>query len=186
VIGLHNSSPRTANNYGISKAAVDLVNSLQPFNAVTFVFGNVYAAQNFCKAPALVAMYEDDEAFHNAAADFMQAKVAAKGTLPVTVCEITYGTGLALNTFNPIGTTPEWLAVDSIVQEGLVKKAYPGAVVLAVQNGVIKYHKAFGRYEFDSTSQPVSLQSIYDLASVTKISATTLAVMKLYEKENWI
>jgi CubicO group peptidase (beta-lactamase class C family) len=98
------------------------------------------------------------------------------------VCEITYGTGLALNTFNPVGTTPEWLAVDSIVQEGLAKKAYPGAVVLAVQNGVIKYHKAFGRYEFDSTSQPVSLQSIYDLASVTKISATTLAVMKLYEE----
>jgi beta-glucosidase-like glycosyl hydrolase/CubicO group peptidase (beta-lactamase class C family) len=182
VIGLHNYSPRPANNYGISKAAIDLINNLQDQNALTFVFGNVYAAQNFCNATTLVAMYEDDAAFHNAAADFLQGGLAAKGTLPVTVCEVRYGTGIALNTFMPVGNSPEWKPVDAIVEEGLVKKAYPGAVVLAVQNGVIKYHKAFGRYEFDSSSKPVSLESIYDLASVTKISATTVAVMKLYEE----
>ncbi|MBB1286287.1 serine hydrolase [Flavisolibacter sp. BT320] len=182
VIGLHNYAPRPANNYGISKAAIDLINNLQDQNALTFVFGNVYAAQNFCNATTLVAMYEDDAAFHNAAADFLQGGLAAKGTLPVTVCDVRYGTGIALNTFMPVGDSPEWKPVDAIVEEGLVKKAYPGAVVLAVQNGVIKYHKAFGRYEFDSTSKPVSLESIYDLASVTKISATTVALMKLYEE----
>ncbi|MDQ3278532.1 MAG: serine hydrolase [Bacteroidota bacterium] len=182
VIGLHNYSPRTANNYGISKTSIDLVNSLQDQKALTFVFGNVYAAQNFCNASTLVGMYEDDDAFQNAAADFLQSGVAAKGTLPVTVCDVRYGTGIALNSFLPVGNSPEWAPVDAIAEEGLVKKAYPGAVVLAVQNGIIKYHKAFGRYEFDSTSKPVSLQSIYDLASVTKVSATTVAVMKLYEE----
>jgi beta-glucosidase-like glycosyl hydrolase/CubicO group peptidase (beta-lactamase class C family) len=182
VIGLHNYSPRPSNNYGISKAAIDLITNLQDGNALTFVFGNVYAAQNFCNASTLVAMYEDDAAFQNAAADFLQGGLAAKGTLPVTVCDVQYGTGIALNTFMPVGDSPEWKPVDAIVEEGLAKKAYPGAVVLAVQNGVIKYHKAFGRYEFDSSSKPVSLESIYDLASVTKISATTVAVMKLYEE----
>ncbi|NTS40846.1 serine hydrolase [Flavisolibacter sp. BT320] len=182
VIGLHNYSHRPTNNYGISKAAIDLVNSLQDQNALTFVFGNVYAAQNFCNASTVVAMYEDDDAFQNAAADFLQGGLAAKGTLPVTVCDVRYGTGIALNTFIPVGNSPEWAPVDAIAQEGLDKKAYPGAVVLAVQNGVIKYHKAFGRYEFDSSSKPVSLESIYDLASVTKISATTVGVMKLYEE----
>jgi CubicO group peptidase (beta-lactamase class C family) len=68
------------------------------------------------------------------------------------------------------------------VHDGLARKAYPGCMVLAVQNGEIKYHKAFGNYEFDRGSLPVNLESIYDLASVTKISATTVSVMKLYEQ----
>lgn len=182
IIGLHNYPNRPANNYGISAAAVDLINGLQNANAVNFVFGNVYAAQIFCKAATLVAMYEDDDAFQNAAAEFLQGRLTAKGTLPVSVCNLRYGTGIALGHFNPVGTSSAWMPVDAIMQEGLDKKAYPGAVVLAVQNGIIKYHKAFGRYKFDSSSYPVTLQSIYDLASVTKTSATTMAVMKLYEQ----
>ncbi|HEY0042697.1 MAG TPA: glycoside hydrolase family 3 N-terminal domain-containing protein [Flavisolibacter sp.] len=182
IVGVHNIAPRTANNYGISKAAVNLVNELQAHNALTFVFGNVYAAQNFCNASTLIGLHEDDAPFQNAAADFLQGKISAKGTLPVTVCNIAYGTGVAINRFSPVGTSPEWMSIDSIVQDGVAKKAYPGAVVLAVQNGVIKYHKAFGRYEFDPASQPVNLESVFDLASVTKISATTVAVMKLYEQ----
>ena len=64
----------------------------------------------------------------------------------------------------------------------LSNRAFPGAVVLAVQGGEIKYHKAFGKYEYASGALPVTLESIYDLASVTKISATTVAIMKLYEQ----
>ncbi|HUC82254.1 MAG TPA: glycoside hydrolase family 3 protein, partial [Flavisolibacter sp.] len=129
IVGVHNFSNRPTNNYGISKAAVNLVNELQAYNALTFVFGNVYAAQNFCNASTLIALYEDDAIFQNAAADFLQGKITAKGTLPVTVCNIVYGTGVAVNRFSPIGTTPEWLTIDSIVQDGLRRKAYPGAVV---------------------------------------------------------
>ena len=182
IIGLHNFALRPANNYGISKAAVDLIDSLQRYNAVTFVFGNIYAAQNFCNASTLMAMYEDDAIFQNAAADFLTGRVGAKGTVPVTVCNVQYGTGIAVSRFMPVGTTAEWARVDSIVQDGLDKKAYPGCVVLAVQGGIIKYHKAFGHFEFDPKSMPVNLESIYDLASVTKVSATTVAIMKLYEE----
>lgn len=182
IIGVHNFGTRPAANYGLSAQAVNLVNALQAYNAVTFVFGNVYAAQAFCNATTLVAMHEDDDIFQQAAADFLQGNIAARGTLPVTVCGIPYNTGIALGRFLPVGESPAWAAVDSIVQDGVRRKAYPGAVVLALQNGVIKYHKAFGRYEFDSASAPVSLESVFDLASVTKISATTVAVMKLYEQ----
>lgn len=181
VIGLHNYSIRPANNYGISKTTVDFIDSLQAYKAVTFIFGNVYAAQNFCSASTLVAMYEDDAIFQAAAADFLTGRIGAKGTLPVSVCNAMYGTGVAVSRFTPVGTTAEWARVDSIVQDGLVKKAYPGCVVLAVQGGVIKYHRAFGNFEFDPASLPVTLESVYDLASVTKVSATTVSIMKLYE-----
>jgi CubicO group peptidase (beta-lactamase class C family) len=182
VIGVHNLSLRPAANYGLSAAGVNLVQGLQAYNAVTFVFGNAYAAQNFCSASTLVAMYEDDDIFQNAAADFLLHNISAKGTLPVTVCSMPYGTGVAINPFLPVGTSPEWAVVDSIVEDGVAKKAYPGAVVLAIKDGIIKYHKAFGRYEFDAASQPMNLESVFDLASVTKVSATTIAVMKLYEQ----
>jgi CubicO group peptidase (beta-lactamase class C family) len=127
-------------------------------------------------------MYEDDDIFQAAAADFLTGRVGAKGTLPVTVCNIAYGTGVAVSRFMPVGTSADWAKVDSVVQDGLAKKAYPGCVVLAVQGGVIKYHRAFGNFEFDPKSMPVNLESVYDLASVTKISATTVSVMKLYEQ----
>ncbi len=182
IIGIHNYALRPANNYGISSHAIALWDSLQSDKTASFLFGNVYAAKNFLQAPALVAVYQDDDIFQEAAADFIEGKIAARGKLPVTIGSSHYGSGIVINRFFPTGVSPKWLVIDSIVRDGLARKAYPGAVVLAVQNGEIKYHKAFGNYEFDKGSKPVNLESIYDLASVTKISATTVALMKLYEQ----
>jgi len=182
IIGVHNYFNRPTNNYGISQVAVNLWDSLQSDETATFVFGNVYATQNFMKAGTLVAMSQDDDITRHAAVDFLEGKLAAKGTLPVSVGDEKYGSGIAIRRFVPVGTSPAWLVVDSIVNDALAKKAFPGCEVLAVQNGEIKYHKAFGNYEFDKKSLPVTLESIYDLASVTKVSATTVSVMKLYEE----
>jgi beta-N-acetylhexosaminidase len=182
VIGIHNYSLRPANNYGISKSAMDLWDSLSSDKSASLVFGNVYATQNFLNAPTLVAFYQDDEITQNVAADFLEGKLASRGTLPVTIGPDQFGSGIVINRFIPTGTSLAWLAIDSIVNDGLARKAYPGCEVLAIQNGEIKYHKAFGRFEFDPQSLPVTLESIYDLASVTKISATTVSIMKLYEE----
>ncbi len=52
---------------------------------------------------------------------------------------------------------------------------------MLVKDGRIAYQKAFGSFNYDH-SEPVTIQSVYDMASVTKICATTLAIMKLYEQ----
>lgn len=54
-------------------------------------------------------------------------------------------------------------------------------MVLAIKDGRIAYHKAFGHFNYDSAA-PVTTGSVFDMASVTKISATTLAIMKLYDQ----
>ena len=54
-------------------------------------------------------------------------------------------------------------------------------MVLVAKDGKTVFEKAYGKYNYD-TPEPVTLQSIYDMASVTKICATTLAVMKLYDE----
>ncbi|MFL5807931.1 MAG: serine hydrolase, partial [Flavisolibacter sp.] len=182
IVGIHNYALRPANNYGISQTAMALWDSLQGNTTAAFVFGNVYATQNFYNSNTLVAMHQDDDITQNVAADFVEGKLASTGTLPVTIGGNTYGSGVVINRFIPTGTSPAWLVIDSIVNDGLAKKAFPGCEVLAVQNGEIKYHKAFGKYDYDPNSKPVNLESIYDLASVTKVSATTVALMKLYEQ----
>jgi beta-N-acetylhexosaminidase len=71
--------------------------------------------------------------------------------------------------------------IDSIANLGIMEKAYPGCVVLVARHGNIIFEKAYGTYNYGDSAR-VSVNSIYDMASVTKICATTLSVMKLYDE----
>ncbi len=191
IIGIHNYSRTPANNFGLSAAAVELVTQLQQqTTAITFVFGNPYAIKNWCSAKNIIACYEDDAIIQNTAIDLLQGKITAKGKLPVTVCDnYQYGSGIAAAGFflprtNPdeAGLDPVKLnVIDSIVNDAIEKGATPGGVMLVVKNSKIAYHKAYGHYTYDK-AEPVQLESVFDMASVTKICATTISVMKLYDE----
>ncbi len=73
-------------------------------------------------------------------------------------------------------------SIKAIVEEGIRAGAYPGAQVLVARKGVVVFHKAFGYMTYDSL-QPLSADAIYDLASVTKVSSTLPALMKLYGED---
>jgi beta-glucosidase-like glycosyl hydrolase/CubicO group peptidase (beta-lactamase class C family) len=182
IIGIHDFSLRPANNYGISAAAIDLWKQLNFIKTETFVFGNVLAVKNFCDAWTLVACHQDDDITQQAAADLLSGKIKATGRLPVSVCKYKFGDGIvSISNEEPVHAFDKLARIDSIVNDALVQKAFPGCVVMAVHDGEIIYQKAFGQYGYDNP-RPISLESIFDLASVTKISATTLAVMKLYDQ----
>lgn len=187
IIGFHNVNLRKGNNnFGISASALKNWYALNKTNAMTLLFGNPLAAANFCTAKSLAIVYEDDAPFHHQVANWLQGSFAATGSLPVTVCNWGFGQGLKLSVQAESGMAPvgdgRFAAVDSIVWDGIQKRAYPGCVVLAAKDGEIIYHKAFGHYTYDADAAPIQLQSIFDLASVTKTSATTLAIMKLYDE----
>lgn len=184
VIGIHNYSLRPANNYMISPAAISLVQNLQSLNTVTFVFGNVLALPNFCNAKNLIACYQDDDITQNVAADMLANKVSVTGTIPVSACNYKYGAGIKhVVTAAPAAyARPDrFISIDSIANDAIDKKAFPGCVVIAVHKGEIVYHKAFGHYKYEN-SPAMTAESIFDLASVTKVSATTVSVMRLYEE----
>ena len=185
VIGIHNFSNRPANNYGITNSSLSLWRRLNKTNSVTLVFGNVLAAANFCDANALIACHQDDNITRHVAADFLKGKVSAVGKLPVRVCNYSAGFGIDIAAVEKPGPLEKRAimsqSIDSIVNDAISQKAFPGCVVFAVKDGEIIYDKAYGTYTFDE-AKPVTLESIYDLASVTKISATTVSIMKLYEE----
>lgn len=72
--------------------------------------------------------------------------------------------------------------IDEIAAEAIQAKAAPGAVVMVVLDGKVIYNKAFGTRTYTDKT-PTRINDIYDLASVTKTSATTMAVMRLFEQE---
>jgi beta-glucosidase-like glycosyl hydrolase/CubicO group peptidase (beta-lactamase class C family) len=189
VIGLHNYSRRPANNFGLSDNILDLLKKVQKFNSINFVFGNPYALKFVCNSKNLVACYEDDIITQTAAADLLKGKFDAKGTLPVTVCEdLKVGDGIVYNQFLPesspasVGLSEEGLKkIDAIANNGIANGAMPGCVVLVAKDGKIAYNKAFGFTNFDK-KEPIHPDMVYDLASVTKVSATTISIMKLYEE----
>jgi beta-glucosidase-like glycosyl hydrolase/CubicO group peptidase (beta-lactamase class C family) len=191
IIGVHKFARYPANNFGISNAALQLIQGIQQQQkSITVVFGNPYAIKNMCNAPVLVAAYEDDDITQTTASDLLHGRFLPKGKLPVTVCpEFKYGAGIIIRRLLPTVPASQLgfnavkmsTAIDSIVNDAIAQKAIPGAVVVVAKDGKIAYEKAFGYLTYDST-EPVYPETIYDLASVTKIMATTLSVMKLYDE----
>jgi beta-N-acetylhexosaminidase len=189
IVGVHRFNRFPANNFGISDAALSLIDSIQWQNrTITMVFGNPYAIKEMCKSRILVACYQDDEVTHQTAIDVLGGRFIAKGRLPVTVCpSLKVGDGIVfdrlLQQVRPadLGFTIHTLSkIDSIVNDAIHSHAIPGAVVLVAKDGKIAYERAFGYLGYDSL-EPVYPETIYDLASVTKILATTISVMKLYD-----
>lgn len=86
---------------------------------------------------------------------------------------------LTLTSPDSIGVDQKILAeIDEIAKNGIAQKAYPGCQILAAYDGKIFYRKSFGNTMYDG-GEPVRNDHIYDVASVTKIASSTLALMRL-------
>jgi beta-N-acetylhexosaminidase len=70
--------------------------------------------------------------------------------------------------------------IDDLMNDAIAKGAMPGARILVSKDGKIFFDKSYGHLTYDK-SKAVQTNTVYDVASVTKIAATTLAIMKLYE-----
>lgn len=71
--------------------------------------------------------------------------------------------------------------IDSIAVYGISQEAYPGCQILVMKDGKPVYNRCFGTHRYGD-SRLVRYTDLYDVASMTKTSATLLAVMKLYEQ----
>lgn len=72
-------------------------------------------------------------------------------------------------------------ALDDIVHRGIEEQRYPGAVLVVAVGGKVHYRKAFGRYTYETSSPQVRLDTVFDMASVTKVIAGTPAALCLVE-----
>ncbi|HUK30527.1 MAG TPA: serine hydrolase domain-containing protein, partial [Candidatus Acidoferrum sp.] len=79
-------------------------------------------------------------------------------------------------------TDPRLAAIDPVIKDAIAKDEIPGAVLLVSNHGRVVWRKAYGSRAIIPQREPMTLDTIFDLASLTKVFATTAAVMKLIEQ----
>jgi len=82
----------------------------------------------------------------------------------------------------PVAAAARLSVVDGIVQDAVRNNLIPGAVVLIGHDGQVVYRKAFGSRALEPRREPMTVDTIFDLASLTKVIATTTSMMQLVER----
>jgi len=92
--------------------------------------------------------------------------------------------GLPVKAPRAVGMSAARLAkIDHVVMRGIQAGGYPGAAVVVGRKGAVVWERGFGRLDWTDESEPVSpTESVYDLASLTKVVGTTTALMILYDQ----
>src|SRR5690606_14449598 len=72
--------------------------------------------------------------------------------------------------------------LDGVIEEAIANKETPGAVVAVIRNGKIVYRKAYGNRAIVPEKEPMTLDTIFDMASLTKVMATATSIMLLVEE----
>jgi beta-glucosidase-like glycosyl hydrolase/CubicO group peptidase (beta-lactamase class C family) len=195
IVGLHKTSQYPRKQFGITKEALNLIKLIDgKSKTVLAYFGNPYGLKYFENAreiESLLVGYHDDGLTQNLMAQAIFGANEIHGILPVSATEVyKSGEGIrraSLGRFQygepeDVGINSNWLnEIDSIAWEGINNKAYPGCQILVAKSGNVIYKKNFGFQTYDTT-HPITDQSIYDLASITKIASSTFSLMHLVDK----
>ncbi len=172
------------------KSILDKYALAQP--AVFIHTGNVYALQELRTTVPVILGMETGESYLIAAIDGLFGHRSIHGKLPVAIdsfwttekAQITkaFHTPLLWADSEFLGfDCDEESSLNGIMDSMIINGATQTAQLLVLKNGQIVYNLSRGKLPDANT--PVGIHSVYDVASITKIAATTLAVMHLYEKE---
>ena len=192
IISLHATSRFVSRKLGLTPPQIDFVNRLLELDRKNILIcnGNPYILNQFQQAKNVIVSYEDLELNNTLAAQVLYGAIPAKGKMPVSVGQ-SFALNSGINT-EPIGrfnyVMPEevhmnsdaFYRIDSIALAAIEKGATPGCQILVAHKGNVIYQKSFGHQTYENII-PVKNHHLYDLASLTKMLATTLAVMRLYE-----
>lgn len=189
---------------------IDFINSLMEKTDRMLVvgLGTPFVVQSFPNIPAYLCTYSNQIGMQKAVVRGLLGQVPITGTLPVNIPGIA-DIGHGINKFadplplkeiekpvyrrKPIErnellfhVSPEEVGADPgkvmpYLQKAMDEQAWPGGVLLAAKDGQIFLHEYFGKHAYED-GRNTYRGDVFDLASVTKVIATTSAAMKLYEE----
>jgi beta-N-acetylhexosaminidase len=179
----------------MSESGASLLRSLagSARRMVVVSYGSPYLLRQFAQVPAYVCAYGWAETSQRAAMSALFGEQPVTGKLPVTLPDLyPYGHGLQmarrpmiLRAAQPeeAGFRPGGLAeADAVIDRALAEKAFPGGVLAVGKDGALVHLRPFGRLSYDANAAPVTANTIYDLASLTKVIVTTTAAAILVDE----
>ena len=155
------------------------------------IFGNPKVLKKSCnlkKVDAVVLGFENKEVAMERMSQFIYGAIVANGKLPFTVSkQFPINSGIKVESTGrlkfsqpeELGIDPKKFAeVDRLAKDGIKKGAFPGCQIVVAVEGKIIYKKSFGTQRYEDSIK-VKDTDVYDIASVTKIAGSTMAIMKL-------
>jgi beta-N-acetylhexosaminidase len=195
IVGCLNMNPWAHKNYGLPPALAQFLSILENTETSVIVafFGSPYALSYWGKGSAIIMAYEEAPEAQVAAAECIFGALEPTGRLPIRLSDLPARPPLYIYEAPRFGfALPEecqmqgstLARIDTLINNAIQRKIMPGCAILVMRGNYIVYEKGFGQTEFGKEGisiQPCS--AAYDLASVTKVVATTLAAMKLFEEK---
>ncbi|MBT5011987.1 MAG: serine hydrolase [Flavobacteriaceae bacterium] len=193
IVGLHKSDKSPFDQYRFSsneKETLELISKSN--NVVLNVFAKPYALMDvdLKNISSVIISYQNNSVAQQKSAQIIFGAISSQGILPVSINEdfpvhtslkskvlkrLSYGHPINQG-FDPI----KLKRIDSLVKYSIDNKMTPGLQVLIAKNGEVIYHKSFGSKTYDK-SEKIKWNSIYDLASLTKILSSVPLLMNEYE-----
>lgn len=198
IVQLNKTTYKAEKDFGCTQGSIEVLSAIcEQNNAIVCLFSNPYLTnklKNLDKAKSVLMLYESNEFSQKAAADAIVGAIAVNGKLPVSTQKYKLKSGIDISAkirvqyVNPerMGIyLPKLKQIDSIAYEGIKEQAYPGCQITAIKNGKIFYQKSFGKQTYEPNAEKISNETIYDLASVTKILSSSLSLMKLSSEKQF-
>ncbi len=191
VVGYQGITNSPRNQHQVKNEEVEFIKKLQEKTKVIVVtMGNAYSLQYFDGVKNILCTYEDNPITQEIAPQIIFGAIRAEGKLPVSVGNFKAGSGFMtlkasrLGYGNPeeVGMNSEVLQeIDQVMREAIDNRATPGGQVLVARKGKVVYHKSYGFQTYEK-KKPVTSNTMYDIASVTKVAGMMQTLMYLEEK----
>jgi len=155
---------------------------------ITVGFGSPYLIESFPKAETWLAALGISDVAQISVARALFGQIQVRGHLPVTIPGVNLKAGFGMElpadpmTVQPTDTRGEAQLQPAydVIEKAIAGKAFPGAMLAVGYRGKVSVH-AFGKLSYDAKAAATNPNTMYDIASLTKVVATTTLVAKLAE-----
>lgn len=170
---------------GLIEEQAELVKKILALDkpVVLLSHGNPYILAAIPEVKTYLCNYGDTEVSELALAEAIFGENNIGGKLPIAIPEtdFKYGHGIVRNKSALREAvdldSKKFKEIDEVINNAIRESAFPGAVVLVAKDGEVVFEKAFGKFTYDYKSEKVTANTIYDLASVSKVVGTATAAM---------
>ena len=195
LVGIHKSNANAWKSYKFSKKTDLFIQKIAVQSKVVVnVFASPYAINSFLfvnNFDALIMSYQNSEVSQQMCAQAIFGGIGISGKLPVSTKHFPLSAGMKTNKIRLKYTIPEELGIDesffykidSLALNAIKEGATPGCQILIAKDGKVFFQKSFGYHTYNKKKE-VKNTDIYDLASITKISATLPMLMKMVDEES--
>ena len=193
IVSVHDMHNLESRNFGVVPEALHLIREIQKkTKVIVVVFGNPYSLKLFDEFDTVICGYDDEPEAFTATANVIFGVNASVGKIPVNTLsadgKLDFGIKTAsLKRVGFASPTEEGMSavklseIKPIVQNSIANGEFPGCQVLVARKGKVVYYESFGNLHYDA-DEPVTWNTIYDLASMSKVTGTLQAVMMLYDQ----